>query len=187
MVRLNKIFTRTGDTGETAIGNGTRVSKLDLRIVAGGSVDETNSCIGVAASSCESPQILETLQRIQQWLFDLGADLSCPWEPNSEDDQISRVAARHILQLEQQIDTFNAPLSELKSFVLPGGSPCAARLHLARSVCRRAELDVIRLAQKETINPQIAVFLNRLSDLLFVLARVANDHGRKDVLWSPGS
>lgn len=186
MVTLNKIYTRTGDSGQTGIGDGTRVSKLDPRIVAGGSVDETNCCIGVAAAQCTDASLKSLLLTLQQRLFDLGADLTSPWQPDDAEDLCPRMTLQHIEWLEQQIDRFNERLSALKSFVLPGGQPCAASLHLARSVCRRAELDTLRLQHDTSLNPQIAVFLNRLSDLLFVLARDANDHGAMDVLWEPG-
>jgi cob(I)alamin adenosyltransferase len=186
MVILNKIYTRTGDAGETGIGSGARVSKLDLRIVAGGSVDETNSCIGVAAAHCEVASMKSLLFMLQQRLFDLGADLTTPWAPEPAQGRCPRMTPQHVEWLEQQIDSVNNAMSPLKSFVLPGGTLCAASLHLARSVCRRAELDTLRLQVETPLNPQVAVFLNRLSDLLFVLARDANDHGQTDVLWEPG-
>lgn len=186
MVFLNKIYTRSGDAGETGIGDGTRVSKLDLRVVSGGSVDETNSFIGLAAATSENPELKSILARLQQWLFDLGADVSCPWNPQAESDRCPRISQSHVTWLEDQIDVFNESLTELESFVLPGGSITAAHLHIARSVCRRAELDVIRLNKVEDINPCAQIFLNRLSDLLFVLTRVANDNGQTDVLWTPG-
>lgn len=188
MVVLNKIYTRTGDDGETGIGDGSRVSKLDARIVAGGSVDETNSFIGVAASHCSADDkdgIRPVLESIQQRLFDLGADITCPWDPDATEDRCPRIAERHVLWLEQQIDLINNDLQPLKSFVLPGGSVCAAALHVARSVCRRAEIDVLQFQQQTRINPQIAIYLNRLSDFLFVAARQSNNNGNDDVLWQP--
>ena len=185
MVVLNKIYTRSGDDGETGIGDGSRVSKLDARIIAGGSVDETNSLLGVAAASCSDVAIKELIEAIQQRLFDLGADITVPWIADASEDRCPRIAKRHIDWLEQQIDRINADLSALTSFILPGGTALAAAVHVARSVCRRAEVDVIRLQQELTINPMIAVFMNRLSDLLFVLTRSCNDSGKADVLWQP--
>lgn len=186
MVSLTKIYTRTGDDGETGIGDGTRISKLHDRIAAGGSVDETNSMLGAAAAHCEDAAVRDLLQRLQQQLFDLGADISCPWDPDAAEDRCPRVTAAHVAWLEQQIDRANADLCPLTSFVLPGGNKLAAFLHVSRSVCRRAEVDTFRLQTSARINPQIVVYLNRLSDLLFVLARVANDGGKDDVLWEPG-
>ncbi len=186
MVTLNKIYTRTGDSGQTGIGDGSRVSKLDLRIIAGGSVDETNSLLGVACVHLDQPT-RERLEKIQQRMFDLGADITCPWDPSAADDRCPRICERHVTGLEAEIDRVNGQLSALKSFILPGGTAAAAALHVARSVCRRAELDVLRLQQEHAVNPQIMVFLNRLSDLLFVLARNANDGGTNDVLWQPDS
>ena len=188
MVVLNKIYTRTGDDGNTGIGDGSRVSKLDARIVAGGSVDETNSFIGVAASHCSADRndiIKPLLEAIQQRLFDLGADITCPWDPDAAEDRCPRIAERHVVWLEKQIDLINDRLQPLQSFILPGGSACAAALHVARSVCRRAEIDVLQFQQQSRINPQIAVFLNRLSDFLFVAARHSNNDGADDVLWQP--
>lgn len=186
MVSLTKIYTRTGDDGQTSLVDGSRVSKLDDRIVAGGSVDETNSCLGVAAGLCEEASLRDTIFTLQQQLFDLGADLSAPWPATEEMIHVPRISTRHVEWLESQIDDFNAALQPLKSFVLPGGSQFSAAFHVARSVCRRAEIDVLRLAGATQINPQIAVYLNRLSDLLFVLARHANRNGELDVLWEPG-
>lgn len=185
VVTLNKIYTRSGDDGETGIGDGSRVSKLDPRIVAGGSVDELNSFIGVACLQVSDPAVSELLTKLQQRLFDLGADITCPWDANKTDDRCPRMAERHVTWLESEIDRLNANLSALNSFILPGGTALAAALHVSRSVCRRAEVDVLRLQQEQSINPQVAVVLNRLSDLLFVLARAANDGGTADVLWQP--
>lgn len=183
MVSLTKIYTRTGDTGQTMIGDGTRVSKLDQRIIAGGVVDELNSFIGVAVAESKDEAVRDIMTGIQQRLFDLGADLTCPYLADEENDRRNRIAAHHVTNLEFLIDKYNAGLSDLKSFVLPGGSKAAAALHVCRSVCRRAELAILRLRQVESLNPQIAIFLNRLSDLLFVWARCANDGGKLDVLW----
>ncbi len=188
MVRLDRIYTRSGDSGKTSLADGTRVSKLDERIVAGGSVDELNSLIGVAIACDEQRSVCDLLEMIQQRLFDLGADISCPWHPDTApaEDRCLRTDEQHVTWLESQIDLVIERLEPLTSFVLPGGTQLAAALHTARSVCRRAERAVLRLQLAQTINPQIAVYLNRLSDLLFVLARAANDNGRTDVLWKPG-
>ena len=168
-VRLTRIYTRGGDKGETSLGDGSRVSKLDPRIAALGDVDELNSLLGLAGG----------LDRIQNELFDLGADLSVPYAGN---EARLRVTDGAVERLEREIDDTNETLPELKSFVLPGGSERAARLYLARAVCRRAERAVLAV---EDTNPLAAVYLNRLSDLLFVLARAAN--GGEEPLWKPGS
>jgi cob(I)alamin adenosyltransferase len=171
-VRLTRIYTRGGDKGETSLGDGSRISKLDPRVAAMGDVDEVNSLLGWAGG----------LERIQNELFDLGADLSVPFAAG---DERLRITDEAVSRLEQEIDEANAMLPELKSFVLPGGSERAVRLFVARAVCRRAERTV--LAVSET-NPLAAVYLNRLSDLLFVLARAANaDAGVEGPLWRPGS
>jgi len=185
MVTLSKIYTRTGGNGETGIGDGSRVSKLDARIVAGGTGDEANTHIGLAIAHGADASLAAVLTTIQQRLFDLGADITCPWDPDAKEDFCPRMAPRHTEWLEQQIDALNARLQPLQSFILPGGSPSAAHLHTARSVCRRAELDVLQFAQQTTINPHIAVYLNRLSDFLFVAARCSNNDGQDDVLWEP--
>ena len=187
MVHLDRIYTRGGDQGQTSLGNGRRVSKLDLRIEAGGSVDELNCLLGTAVAAGTQEQITTVLQALQQFLFDLGADLCVPLPAAGEKDLLpARVSDQHVVQLEALIDRFNDKLTPLNSFILPGGSPAAAALHLARAVCRRAERDVLRLQQREPINSQLLIALNRLSDLLFVLARTANDEGRSDVLWQAG-
>jgi cob(I)alamin adenosyltransferase len=171
-VRLTRIYTRGGDRGETSLGDGSRVSKLDARVAAMGDVDELNSLLGLVGR----------LERVQNELFDLGADLSVPLAGN--EDRL-RITDEAVDRLEQEIDDANASLPELKSFVLPGGSERAALLFLARAVCRRAERSVLGV---EDANPFAAVYLNRLSDLLFVLARAANlDAGVKEPLWRPGS
>lgn len=187
MVSLNKIYTRTGDEGQTSIGDGSRVSKLDPRIVAGGSVDEANCMIGMAAAECDDEAFRAPLFRIQQRLFDLGADLTCPWNPDATEDHCPRIQQEQIQWLEDQIDAATDQLQPLKSFILPGGCRLAATLHLARAVCRRAEIDVLAFQQTTKINPLVAVFLNRLSDYLFVAARLANNKGIDDVLWKPAS
>ena len=187
MVYLSKIYTRTGDDGETGIGDGSRVSKRDARIIAGGSVDEANSLLGVVRAQGTDAAMDELLALLQQWLFDLGADISCPWQPGAKEDRCPRIAQCHVDRLEQEIDKVTEHLAPLTSFILPGGSPVAAHLHVVRCVTRRAEIDVLTLQNQASINPMIAIFLNRLSDLMFVLARQANDQGRSDVLWVPGS
>jgi len=177
-VRLTKIYTRGGDKGETSLGDGSRVSKLDPLVRAYGAVDELNSVIGWARVEARDPR----LERIQNELFDLGADLSVPYE---EADGRLRVTQEQIDALEGDCDDVNAPLEELKSFVLPGGSEAAARLHVARSVCRRAESVTLWAAGERPVNPLALVYLNRLSDLLFILARAANAGG-EEPLWKPG-
>ena len=181
-VRLTRIYTRGGDQGETSLGDGSRVSKLDCRIGAFGTVDELNSAIGVVLAG-DVPEVMrEPLTRIQNELFDVGADLSVPWGVT---DRL-RVVQPMIDALEQLCDDFNADLPELRSFVLPGGTEAAARLHVARTVCRRAERDVLLGAQQLDLNPLVLRYLNRLSDLLFILARAANAGG-EEPLWKPGS
>ncbi len=186
MVRLDRIYTRSGDGGMTSTGDGQRVSKLDARIVAGGSVDETNCAIGLAISAGTTEELRIVLRELQQFLFDLGADLCvalpAAGQPDLLKTRLSNCDAEH---LERLIDRFAERQAPLNSFILPGGSPAAAQLHFARSVCRRAELDVLRMQETTPLNPAIAISLNRLSDLLFVLARAANDDGKTDVLWEP--
>jgi len=187
MVHIDRIYTRSGDHGETGVGSGERVSKLDLRIVAGGSVDETNCAIGVALAAGPLPEMGGILTALQQFLFDLGADLCVPLPISGADPLPARITQDHVEKLERLIDHFCVTLQPLNSFVLPGGHPAAAALHMARSICRRAEVDALRLHQKTQINPLLLISLNRLSDLLFVMARVANENGRTDVLWKPGN
>ena len=174
-VRLTRIYTRTGDAGETSIGDGSRVHKTDPRVEAMGDVDELNSALGTALTLGDD----ETLVRVQNELFDLGADLSVPFV---EDDGRLRVTQEQIDRLEQACDGANAKLEPLKSFVLPGGTELAARLFLARAICRRAER---RALVPEDVNPLVPVYLNRLSDLLFILARAAN--AGEEILWKPGA
>ncbi len=187
MVYLNRIYTKTGDSGETSLGDGRRVPKTDLRIVAYGTVDELNSVLGSVLSVEKSPLLSDLLMRIQNDLFDVGADLCVPESHEPPAYVPLRVTADQVTQLEHWIDAANERLKPLASFILPGGSIPAAQLHVARTVCRRTEIEVLRLAAIENINPQIVIYLNRLSDLLFVLARCANDDGRGDVLWVPGA
>jgi cob(I)alamin adenosyltransferase len=183
-VRLTRIYTRGGDEGETSLGDGSRVSKLDCRIGAFGTVDELNSALGVALAGELPDRVRGALEQVQNELFDVGADLSVPWGIT---DRL-RVQRRMIEHLEELCDTFNDELPELRSFVLPGGTEAAARLHVARTVCRRAERDVLLGSREVELNPLVLVYLNRLSDLLFILARLANAHADVDEpLWKPGS
>jgi cob(I)alamin adenosyltransferase len=184
MVYLSRIYTRTGDGGQTSLGDGTRVAKDHARVAAYGSVDELNSVLGLLLLL--QPPEADLLRSIQNDLFDVGADLCVPPTAGEKEGQCLRVRPEQAARLEPAIDRLNAGLKPLTSFVLPGGQPAAAWCHLARTVCRRAERDVVSLARTETVNPQVVVYLNRLSDLLFVLARVYNDGGRDDVLWQPG-
>jgi cob(I)alamin adenosyltransferase len=182
-VRLTRIYTRGGDAGETSLGDGSRVSKLDPRIAAFGTVDELNSHIGLALADPELPVSMRgPLERVQNELFDLGADLSVP--PSVEGRL--RVSQSQVDALERLCDELNEPLPELKSFVLPGGTRPAAQLHVARTVCRRAEREALAAAREVEIDPLALVYLNRLSDLLFILARAANA-GRDEPLWKPGA
>jgi cob(I)alamin adenosyltransferase len=185
-VRLTRIYTRGGDKGETSLGDGSRVAKLDLRIRAYGIVDELNSLVGVVLAAPDLPVDLRTvLERVQNELFDLGADLSVPF---AGPDERLRVTQAMIDRLEALCDEHNATLPELKSFVLPGGTEAAARLNVARAVCRRAELAALEAATVERVNPLAVVYLNRLSDLLFILARAANLLAdREEPLWRPGA
>ncbi len=185
MVKLTKIYTRGGDKGETSLGDGSRTPKHDLRVAAYGSVDETNAVIGLARlhTDGEGDQILA---RIQNDLFDLGADLCRPGD-GSEGDEALRIVDAQVERLEAEIDTMNEKLEALTSFILPGGSPAAAHLHLARTVSRRAERLVSELATSEDINPAALRYINRLSDHLFQLARLLNDAGSLDVQWTPGA
>ena len=183
-VRLTKIYTRGGDAGETSLGDGSRVSKLDARIAAYGTVDELNAAVGVVVADGCPETIREVLVRVQNELFDLGADLSVPiWH-----EARLRVTQEQIDRLEDECDRFNAELPDLKSFVLPGGTVAAARLHVARTVCRRAEREALVAAGAHDVNSLALVYLNRLSDLLFILARAANGaDGQAEPLWRPGS
>ena len=182
-VRLTKIYTRGGDAGETSLGDGSRVSKLDGRIAAFGTVDELNSILGVVVAGECPAEIRDVLVRVQNELFDLGADLSVPLEQEGR----LRTTQQQVDDLEVDCDRFNAELSELTSFVLPGGAEAAAQLHVARTVCRRAERETLEASAEHTLNPLTLVYLNRLSDLLFILARTANaSAGVDEPLWKPG-
>ncbi len=168
------------------MGDGARVRKDHPRVIAFGEVDELNSVLGLLAAYCPEPPEKELLRTIQNDLFDLGADLCVPAAPEEDPTKMLRITEGQCLRLEQAIDRCNEHLQPLRSFILPGGTPAAAWLHLARTVCRRAERELVALMANESINPQALIYLNRLSDLLFVLGRVANDGGKADVLWVPG-
>jgi cob(I)alamin adenosyltransferase len=183
-VRLTRIYTRGGDTGETSLGDGSRTSKLDPRIAAFGTVDELNATLGVALAGEVPDEIRSVLERLQNELFDVGADLSVP----AQVDGRLRVDQSMVDRLERDCDRFNSGLPELKSFVLPGGTAAAATLHVARTVCRRAEREALQAGEAHELGALVAVYLNRLSDLLFILARSANALAAHDEpLWKPGA
>jgi cob(I)alamin adenosyltransferase len=183
-VRLTRIYTRGGDAGETSLGDGSRVPKTDRRIEAGGAVDELNAALGLVLAAGPAPEVASWLERIQNELFDLGADLSVPVGDARER---LRVDAAQVEWLEELCDVVNERLEPLRSFVLPGGTEIAARLHLARTICRRAERRAVALAAAAEVNPATITYLNRLSDLLFILARAANAAaGGREPLWKPG-
>ncbi len=184
MVKLDKIYTRGGDAGETSLGDGSRIAKHSMRITAQGDVDETNAAIGLARFHSRGSETDEVLARVQNDLFDLGADVTRPGDDHA--DGSLRVQPDQIKRLEREIDDANDGLDPLKSFVLRGGTELAAGLHFACTVCRRAERAMTALAAEEAVNPHALKYINRLSDLLFVLARQANDNGGSDVLWVPG-
>lgn len=193
MVILNKIYTKTGDDGTTALGSGSRRNKFDLRVSSYGTVDETNAAIGVARLYSKGGAIDAVLELIQNDLFDLGADLSVPDEHHGENSDVNRIEPLRVNNsqvdaLEGYIDQYNSELEPLRSFILSGGNALAAHLHLARTISRRAERMIVELSQSddETVNPMAIIYMNRLSDLLFVLARHANGLGKADVLWVPG-
>jgi len=189
LVVLNKIYTRTGDDGTTALGTGERRKKYDLRISAYGTLDEVNAVIGIARlHTANDPALDAALSRIQNDLFDVGADLCTPGKGRGPGGARLTVTAVQVTWLESEIDGLNAGIAPLKSFILPGGGPAAAYLHLARTVCRRAERLIAQLADKadESVTPEVLKYVNRLSDYLFVAARHANNEGTRDVLWKPG-
>jgi cob(I)alamin adenosyltransferase len=189
MVVLNRIYTRTGDTGETALGSGERVSKASLRIAAYGTVDETNATLGVARLHTSSMTLDAMLARIQNELFDLGADLCVPDRGQKIDYEPLRILPKQYERLEHEIDELNAELAPLRSFVLPGGHAAAAQLHVCRTVCRRAERLIVELAAlpDEPVSEGAIAYINRLSDFFFVASRWVNaKHGAGDVLWVPG-
>lgn len=189
MVYLNRIYTKTGDAGETGLGDGSRVPKTHPRVVAYGTVDELNSVLGLALSNGQLPDEITALVRsIQNDLFDVGADLCVPPYAGENPETSLRVIEPQVTRLERAIDVFNERLQPLTSFILPGGSVAAGHLHQARTVCRRVEIGVVNFTQSlGGVHALTAVYLNRLSDLLFVMARIANDEGRADVKWVPGA
>ena len=184
MVRLSKIYTKTGDLGETGLGDGSRISKATWRVRAIGAVDETNAAVGISRLDAEGDSDT-MLARIQNDLFDLGADLCAPEDGRKAAGRL-RICEAQVERLEREMDSMNQALEPLTSFVLPGGTALAARLHLARTIARRAEATMVALAERETINPAAMRYINRLSDHLFVMARTANKDGMGDVLWVPG-
>jgi len=188
MVTLNRIYTRTGDGGVTRLATGQPVSKASLRVAAYGDIDETNACLGLVRLHTGADASLDAmLGRIQNELFDLGADLAAPARPDEAEGSVLRILDSQVARLEREIDELNDALEPLKSFVLPGGSPAAAALHLARTVCRRAERTVTALTEAgETVSPPAARYVNRLSDFLFVAARHANRGGAGEVFWKSG-
>lgn len=187
MVKLNKIYTRTGDTGHTGLVDGSRIPKSAPRMEAIGDVDEANSAIGFALTHIAAPDVRAMLGRIQNELFDLGADIATPGKDFEPTEMTLRIVPEQIARLEDEIDAMNASLSPLSSFVLPGGSPGAAALHLARATIRRAERALVDAAEEAAINPLALAYLNRLSDHLFVLCRHLNASASGDVLWQPGA
>jgi cob(I)alamin adenosyltransferase len=189
VVTLNRIYTRTGDKGSTRLSTGEPVSKASLRVEAYGAVDETNACVGLARLHTASDAVLDPmLARIQNELFDLGADLSTPAKTDEAQGTVLRIVESQVGRLEAEIDELNGALPELQSFVLPGGTAAAAALHLARTVCRRAEREAVRLAEAgEAVSGPAMRYLNRLSDFLFVAARFANDRGAAEVFWRSGA
>ncbi|AWM35741.1 Cob(I)yrinic acid a,c-diamide adenosyltransferase [Gemmata obscuriglobus] len=187
MVFLNRIYTKSGDAGETGLGDGSRVPKDAARVVAYGEVDELNAVLGLVTANCPECPERALIRTIQNDLFDVGADLCVPQPESEGGNQGLRIVPAQYERLEKAIDRLNEPLEPLRSFILPGGTPAAVWLHLARTVCRRAERTVVTLTHTEKVNPHALIYLNRLSDLLFVLGRVANDNGKGDVLWVPGA
>ena len=185
MVKLNKIYTRTGDDGQTVLVNGQRVAKHAKRPIAFGGIDELNSVIGIARNFVNDTEMDMMLARVQNDLFDLGADLATP--EMKENTTSLRITENQVRRIEKEIDVLNSDLSDLSSFILPGGSSLSSWLHFARTVARRAEREITSLAAEEPINKFALQFINRLSDHLFVLARVANNNGQSDVLWVPGA
>jgi cob(I)alamin adenosyltransferase len=189
MVKLNKIYTRTGDDGSTGLGSGERRKKYDLRVAAYGTLDEANAAVGIARLHTANDVTLDAaLSRIQNDLFDVGADLCTPGKGRGPDGARLTVTPAQVDWLENEIDRLNDDLAPLKSFVLPGGTPAAAYLHLARTICRRAERLIAELKDKpgESVGAEVLQYVNRLSDFLFVAGRYANDKGARDVLWQPG-
>jgi cob(I)alamin adenosyltransferase len=186
MVYLSRIYTKSGDQGDTGLGDGSRVHKDHPRVAAYGCVDELNAVLGLLVSLFPQAAEVELLRSLQNDLFDVGADLCLPQPGDEPTGARLRVRPEQVQRLEGAIDRLNAALTPLTSFILPGGHGPAAFCHLARTVCRRAEREIVTLVRTEAINPQVLIYLNRLSDLLFVLARVYNNNGRDDILWRPG-
>ncbi|MDO7841290.1 cob(I)yrinic acid a,c-diamide adenosyltransferase [Sphingomonas immobilis] len=187
MVKLNKIYTRTGDAGTTGLVDGSRVAKYDPRMAAMGDVDEANSAIGLAVVALAGDPLAAQLARIQNDLFDLGADFATPGENFAPTEMALRIVPAQVTRLEAEIDAMNDTLSPLTSFILPGGTPAAAAIHLARAVTRRAERTAVAASQSVALNPQALAYLNRLSDFLFVASRFVNKSAGGDVLWVPGA
>lgn len=187
MVKLTKIYTRTGDAGETGLVDGSRVSKADARMAAIGDVDEANSAIGVALAATVAEPWQAMLSRIQNELFDLGADLATPGEDSEPSEMVLRVTADQVARLESEIDAMNDQLEPLTSFILPGGAPAAAAVMLARAIVRRAERMAVAAAAETTLNPEALAYINRLSDHLFVMARAINANESSEILWKPGA
>jgi len=187
MVKLNKIYTRTGDDGQTGLVDGSRVSKADVRMAAIGDVDEANSVIGVALSADLAERFRSMLGRVQNELFDLGADLATPGDDFEPSEMVLRMTADQVARLEAEIDEVNESLSPLTSFILPGGDAAAANVMLARAVVRRAERAAVAASDGMPLNPQAMAYINRLSDHLFVMARAINADAKGDILWEPGA
>lgn len=190
MVKLNKIYTKTGDDGTTGLVDGSRLAKSDIRMAAIGDIDELNSALGVAICEVNDAALVQSLKVIQNDLFDLGADLATPAGEGDDfapSEMVLRVTPSQIERLESEIDTVNDNLDPLTSFILPGGSKASASIHLARAVARRAERTAVGAAQAMVINPQAITYINRLSDYLFVLGRMLNNSGKADILWVPGA
>lgn len=190
MVKLNKIYTRTGDDGTTGLVDGSRIPKNDVRMAAIGDVDELNSALGVAICEITDASLVKVLRVIQNDLFDLGADLATPADKDDNfepSEMVLRITPSQVARLESDIDAVNADLNPLTSFILPGGSKSAAAIHLARAITRRAERAAVAAAQEISINPQAISYINRLSDYLFVLGRALNNGGQDDILWVPGA
>jgi cob(I)alamin adenosyltransferase len=185
-MKLDRIYTRGGDDGRTSLGDGARVPKYHVRVHAFGGLDEANAALGVALLHVDDAEVRDVLTLAQNDLFDVGADICRPERPNSNKQPL-RVTAQQVLTVENQIDRFNEHLTALMSFVLPGGTAASAHLHVARTLIRRAERDMAELAANEPINAEALKYVNRLSDLLFVLARYMNARGTADVLWKPGA
>ena len=190
MVKLNKIYTKTGDDGTTGLVDGSRIAKNDARMAAIGDIDELNSAVGVAICAIQDRVLVKSLRVVQNDLFDLGADMATPAAADDDfapSEMVLRITADQVERLEQEIDAANQALEPLTSFILPGGTAAAASIHLARAIARRAERTAVSAGQKTTINPQALSYVNRLSDYLFVVGRALNGGGKDDILWVPGA